>query len=70
MQVWLVLELCTGGSLKDAVSSGRIRSDTVEGMVSAGLGCRTHQGPHMPWRPTPRPRTCRGRVHTTLDTAQ
>lgn len=34
LQVWLVLELCTGGSLKDAVTCGRIGNSTCQDMVS------------------------------------
>ncbi len=44
-QVWLVLELCTGGTLADAVSLGRLRADTRLEMVSTprhGPGLRKH----------------------------
>jgi hypothetical protein len=33
--VWLVVELCTGGTLKDAVSMGKLRAQGRLEMVSA-----------------------------------
>ncbi|KAF6251427.1 kinase-like domain-containing protein [Scenedesmus sp. NREL 46B-D3] len=33
VQVWLVLELCAGGTLKDAVTSGRLRLENNIGLV-------------------------------------
>jgi hypothetical protein len=39
LQVWLVLELCTGGSLKDAVTCGRIRTSSCQDMVSGSVAC-------------------------------
>lgn len=33
-KVWLVLELCNGGSLKDAVTCGRIRTNSCQDLVS------------------------------------
>ncbi|WIA13591.1 hypothetical protein OEZ85_007157 [Tetradesmus obliquus] len=33
VQVWLVLELCTGGTLKDAVTTGRLRLENNIGLV-------------------------------------
>jgi hypothetical protein len=38
-QVWLVLELCTGGSLKDAVSCGRIGTSSCQDLVSSPCCC-------------------------------
>jgi len=32
-QVWIVLELCNGGTLKDAVSSGRLKVDSKMELV-------------------------------------
>jgi hypothetical protein len=36
-QVWIVLELCNGGTLKDAVSSGRLKVDSKMELVRGFL---------------------------------
>jgi len=38
LQVWIVLELCAGGTLKDAVASGRLSTNSKLELVSTVTG--------------------------------